>query len=70
METTVSILDSVTGVFNEVGDWFVEVLPKITALFYNGESGLTIIGTLSIMGLGISVILLCLNMVKDFLRFR
>ena len=69
------IISAITGVFNSVADWFVEVLPDVLSLFYTagtdgGAGSLTVLGALTIFGLGISVVMLVLNMVKDFLRFR
>lgn len=69
------IISAITSVFDSVADWFISVLPTILTLFYTpgvegGAGQLTVLGALSIFGLGIAVIMLCLNMVKDFLRFR
>lgn len=64
------IVTAVVGVFSELGEWFVAMIPQILGIFWNVESGLTIIGTLAVMSLGIAVTLLVFNYIRDFFRFR
>lgn len=63
------MITAVTEVFGELGGWFTTQITNMTSLFYNGGE-LTLLGTLCIAGLGISIVLLILNMVKSFMRFR
>lgn len=65
-----SIVSSITGVFKAIADWIVEMLPSITAVFYNAETGLTFLGTLSVIGLGISVFFLLMGLIQNFLHLR
>lgn len=64
-----TIITAITGVFSSIGSWFVEFLPTISALFY-AEGALTFIGTLSVCGLAVSIFLLVVNMISNFLNFR
>lgn len=64
-----NIVTSVFEVFSGVGDWFVETVQSLVPMFY-GETGLTILGTLSVVSLGISIIMLLLNVIGDFLHFK
>lgn len=66
-----SIIDSVFNVFGKVSEWFVETLPSLTSIFYNStDNELTILGVMTIAGVGISVALLLFNYVKDLISFR
>lgn len=69
METS-NVLDSVLEVFSKVGDWFGESIEGIVPMFYNADTGLTFIGVMTVAGLGFSVILLVLNLIKGYLRFQ
>lgn len=64
-----SVISSVTGVFEDIGDWIVQFLPKLIPIFYNAESGLTFFGTLAVAGLAISVFFLIMGLVQRFLHF-
>lgn len=65
-----SIVSQITGVFKSLADWFVQTLPSITEIFYNAESGLTFLGTLSVIGVGISVFFLLMGLIQNFLHLR
>lgn len=65
-----SIVTQITGVFKSLADWFVQTLPSITSIFYDAETGLTFLGTLSVIGLGISVFFLLMGIIQNFLHLR
>lgn len=65
-----NIIEAMTGVFDSIGDWFVNAVSDVTSLFYVPETGLTLLGTLAVIGLAISIVMLLLNIVKSFLRLR
>lgn len=69
METTTNVLDAVLDVFDSIGTWIGTSVQRLIPMFY-AENQLTFIGVLAVAGLGISVILLIINMIKDFLRFN
>lgn len=59
------ILEIWTGIMN----WFTTSATSISSLFYANDT-LTIFGVLAIIGVGISIVLLLVNLVKDFLQLR
>lgn len=63
-----SVVSAIFAVFSAIGDWFVEFLPTLTAIFWTGEA-LTFIGVLAILGLGVSVIFLLINVIRRFMNF-
>lgn len=68
--TETGIVTQVLGVFSAIGEWFADTIPNMLAVFYNSESGLTILGTLAVCSLAIAVILLVLAWILDFFKFR
>lgn len=64
-----NIVELVLSVFTAIAGWFVETITAITPIFYVAETGLTIIGVLSLCGLGVGIILLVINLVRRFFNF-
>lgn len=67
---TPNVLDAVFDIFTKVGDWFIEIIPIILSIFWDPATGLTVIGILSVCALAIAVILLIMNWVVSFFKFR
>ena len=65
-----SIITAVTGVFSAIADWFITFIPNVMTLFYTAEAGLSLLGVLVLMSLGISIFFLILGLISNFLRFR
>ncbi|MBD5585734.1 MAG: hypothetical protein HDQ88_11680 [Clostridia bacterium] len=65
-----SVVEQITGVFTSIAGWISKTLPSITEVFYNSESGLTFLGTLSVVGLGISIFFLLMGLIQNFLHLR
>ena len=65
-----SVVSSIFAVFTEILNWFTTTLGSVGDIFYTAEKGLTFIGTLSVIGLGIGVVLLVVNMLKSLIRFK
>ena len=65
-----SVVSSIFAVFTEILNWFTTTLGSVGNIFYTAEKGLTFIGTLSVIGLGIGVVLLVVNMLKSLIRFK
>ena len=57
-------------VFTEIGNWIVGALPKFFSLFYVADTGLTMLGSLAVVGLGISIVFLLIGIIQRFLKFR
>lgn len=64
-----NVLDAVLEVFTRIGSWISTSVQSLIPMFY-AEGQLTFIGVLACAGLGISVILLIINMIKGFLSFQ
>lgn len=68
--TVSAIVTAITSVFSAISDWIVNVIPDAVGVFYNAESGLTFLGVLALMALGVSVFFLLMGLVQNFLHFR
>ena len=69
METSTNVLDAVLEVFEQISAWMVTAFDNITPMFY-GADGLTFLGVLAVAGLAISVILMVIGIIQNFLHFR
>lgn len=68
-----TFVELIFALFTQVGDWIVSTLSSLTELFWTqtGDSvQLTFLGALSLVALGISVILLLIRIIQNFLHFR
>jgi hypothetical protein len=65
-----SVVSRIFAVFTEIIDWFTTSISSVSEMFYNDTTGLTLFGTLAIIGLGISVVFLLVNVIKSMLRLR
>lgn len=65
-----SVVSQITGVFTSIANWIAETIPNIVSVFYSAESGLTFLGTLSVVGLGISIFFLLMGLIQNFLHLR
>lgn len=68
--TATGVVGQVLAVLTAIAGWFIETIPSLFPLFYSPETGLTIVGVLSVCGLGVGVILLLINKVSDFFHWR
>lgn len=64
------IIEQITGVFDAIGTWLTGAVQDLIPMFYVAESGLTFLGTLAVIGLGISVVFLLIGLIQKFLHFR
>lgn len=65
-----AVITSVTSVFSAIMDWMASAIADITPVFYVAETGLTFIGTLTIIGLSISIFFLLVGVISSFLHLR
>lgn len=65
-----TIIESITGVFDSMSEWLTGALADVTSLFYAPDTGLTLVGTLAIMGLSIAVVTMLIAVIRSFLRFQ
>lgn len=65
-----SVIESVTGVFSEMFNWFADAVPSAIKVFYDPEKGLNFLGVLTVCGLSISIFFLLIGLIQNFLHFR
>lgn len=65
-----TVISSITAVFTAIMEWISGAIAEITPIFYVAETGLTFLGTLTVMGLGISIFFLLIGVISNFLHFR
>lgn len=66
--STTDIMTDTLEVFTGIGEWLSATIPTFMTMFYN-DGGLTYLGVLAIIGLGFSVIFLCIGIIQRFLRW-
>lgn len=61
----------VTDVFDGLGVWLISGLNSVVALFWVSDTGtLTLLGILAVAALAVSVFLLLMSIIQNFLHFR
>lgn len=69
------VITAITSVFTAVWTWITNAITTMIPVFYTAGTGeqageLTFLGTLSLIGLGISVFFLIMGLIQNFLHFR
>lgn len=67
--TTANIVSAITAVFTAIMDWIITAIESVIPVFYSAE-GLTFLGVLALIALGISIFFLVLGLIQNFLHFR
>lgn len=65
-----NILTEMLEVFSEMSSWVSTAVTDLMPMFYTAETGLTIIGILTVAGLSLSVTFLIIGVISNFLHFR
>ena len=65
-----TVVTSILAVFTAITEWFTSTLADVGVLFYTAESGLTFIGTISVIGVAIGVTLMVIAMIRSLLRLQ
>lgn len=65
-----TVVTSILAVFSAITEWFTSTLSEVGVLFYNADSGLTFIGTISVIGVAIGVTLMVIAMIRSLLRLH
>lgn len=60
-----SVTSQVIAVLRELATWFVEAFNSLLGIFYNPESGLTVIGTIAIISFAVSLVLVLVNWIRS-----
>lgn len=69
------IITAVTAVFAAMGEWLAKFIPTLISLFWTPGTGeaagsLTFLGILSLCSLSVSIFLLVMGLIQNFLHFR
>lgn len=64
------IVNGITAVWTAISTWVIDTIPNVVEVFYTAEGGLTFLGTLSVIALGISVFFLIMGLIQNFLHLR
>lgn len=64
------LIGAILTVWQEAVEWFVETIPTLEGLFYSQTEGLTYIGTVSVIALGISIFFLMFGILRKFIRLK
>lgn len=61
---------AITTIWAAISSWVVDAVEDLTEMFYTSSGGLTFLGTLSVIGLGISIVFLLIGFIQNFLHLR
>lgn len=70
MEGVSSIVTEILAVFTAFLQWFVGSIETAVAIFYVAGSGLTVIGTITVIGLALAVTLLVAAWIRSLMKNR
>lgn len=59
-----------TEIFSEVFTWITSAMQSVLGVFYNAETGFTVLGILAIIALAISIFFLLVGVISNFLHLR
>ncbi|MBQ8302019.1 MAG: hypothetical protein IJX97_00530 [Clostridia bacterium] len=65
-----TVVSSILEVFSALVAWFTETIGDVGAIFYVAETGLTFVGTITIIGVAIAVTLMVIAMIRSLLRLQ
>lgn len=65
-----NIVTQIFAVFSAIGTWIGEAVTDLLPIFWSSTDGLTLLGTMSVVGLGMGVIFLMLGFITNFFQFR
>ena len=67
----------ITGIIGTVTSWvtafttmFVSIFEALVAIFYNAETGITLVGTLALGGLGISLVYFAYKVIRKLMKLK
>lgn len=64
------IFESIVSVWTSMMEWISGAITSAQGIFWVSETGLTFVGTLTVMGLSIAVVFLIIGVIQNFLRLR
>lgn len=70
MTELTGVLGSIFDVFSALIGWITSAVTGLIPMFYVESTGLTFLGSLAVVGLGISVVFMVVGVIQNFLHFR
>ena len=64
-----AIFDTIAEVLTEYVSAITNVFEGVINIFYKSETGLTLMGTLLLIGIGVGIVVWAFNLVKGLIRF-
>ena len=58
------------AIFSQLGTWLTGMISSLETVFWNAETGLTFIGSLSAVAVAIGVTFLVVNWIRGFIKLR
>lgn len=65
-----NIVTEMTEVFTSIMGWIITAIQSVIGVFWDAEAGLTFLGILAIVALGISIFFLLMGIIQSFLHLR
>ena len=65
-----AILQTVTSWVTSFTTMFVDIFENLVKIFYNAESGMTLVGTLALGGLGISLVYFAYKVIRKLMKLK
>ena len=64
------ILETVTGWVTGFTTMFVTIFENLVKIFYTAENGMTLVGTLSLAGLGIGLVYFAYKVIRKLIKLK
>lgn len=64
------VIEAIFEVFGAISTWLSGAVSNLIPMFYVADTGLTFLGSLAVVGLGIGVVFLLIGIIQNFLHFR
>ena len=64
------ILQTVTGWVTGFTTMFVDIFESLVKIFYTAEGGITLVGSLSLAGLGIGLVYFAYKVIRRLMRLK
>ena len=65
-----SVVSSILAVFTALVEWFTTTIGDVGAIFYVADTGLTFVGTITVIGVAIAVTTMVIAMIRSLLRLQ
>ena len=63
-----AILSAIGTMFTTILSWITSTITGVSAIFYDGETGFTFVGTLLLVAFGIGFVWVLINFIRGLVR--